>query len=47
MATCVVGSMLLFAILVGGIYLYHRVDQLDRQIASQREAVLSEADELD
>jgi hypothetical protein len=47
MFSCVVGTLLLGAIVVGGIFLYHKVEQLDQEIAQQRDTAIFDGDEGD
>ena len=40
-----IGFALLIGIVVGGFYLYYKVERLDREIARQREGALAESED--
>lgn len=44
MLTCIVGTLLLGVIVVGGIYLYYKVEVLDREISKHRDRTWVESD---
>jgi hypothetical protein len=43
--TTFIGFVLLLGVIVGGLYLYQKVERLDREIAAQREKTASDVDD--